>query len=564
MTNNTQVGYIIDGFARVKSLVLLSETKEEKHKFENELSAVIALESPIINAQNHLTDILVKIHVEREKIIRKLRNTKKSDYINQSSLCDKLVTIQLNRKRAVDELNKIKYPSNVNSGGGGNGSGGNSSGCGDDNGNDTLISLAPPELMIAKKFYHETKYKHALDHASCIAKKYNIKTTKPSQEQIEVYLFYIMCAAVVKANYSEYFDFISYNVMKKLDTLNLTIPFKNYLKKEYTLYSLRHKRYDLAAPYISSINTSLCEPLGISPSTISFFKSTDIDKTLLIYWGGGKGDIIMHARFIPIICRKFNMNNVIFMSESSLTWMFEKTFGKSIDNLKIVNFDSKHTVMKDNFDYHVNINMLMTFLQYDHKDIPFCPYLQSLGEAAKDLTLPLPVPKNTVINSESNKNRIGIFNWHGGYNNSHEPLRGMPIDSAIALFEIPDITWQCCTLDISPYERKILDKYGVQVLENIDTSGKAFEDTIKYIAQSDFIITTDTSLAHLAGTMGEKIVDTHVLLSQNYDWRWECLENNNEKLITPWYPNMHLYFKGIDDSWQDIVNRLVKKLSKVT
>ena len=45
---------------------------------------------------------------------------------------------------------------------------------------------------------------------------------------------------------------------------------------------------------------------------MSFFKENDVNKTILLYNGGGFGDKIMLSRFINIICEKYKQNNIIF------------------------------------------------------------------------------------------------------------------------------------------------------------------------------------------------------------------------------------------------------------
>ena len=51
----------------------------------------------------------------------------------------------------------------------------------------------------------------------------------------------------------------------------------------------------------------------------------------------------------------------------------------------------------------------------------------------------------------------------------------------------------------------------------IDLNESAFEDTISILNNIKLLITTDTALAHLAGTMG---IQTYLLLSYNPEWRW--------------------------------------------
>ncbi len=60
-----------------------------------------------------------------------------------------------------------------------------------------------------------------------------------------------------------------------------------------------------------------------------------------------------------------------------------------------------------------------------------------------------------------------------------------------------------------------------------------FEDTAALIENLDLVISVDTSVAHLAGTLGKK---TFILLPFSPDWRW--MLNTND---SPWYPNVKLF-----------------------
>jgi hypothetical protein len=54
------------------------------------------------------------------------------------------------------------------------------------------------------------------------------------------------------------------------------------------------------------------------------------------------------------------------------------------------------------------------------------------------------------------------------------------------------------------------------------------------------MITTDTSLAHLCGTLG---INTYVLLSAGCDWRW------TKNKTTNWYPNVTLIRQSKPFEW---------------
>ena len=61
----------------------------------------------------------------------------------------------------------------------------------------------------------------------------------------------------------------------------------------------------------------------------------------------------------------------------------------------------------------------------------------------------------------------------------------------------------------------------------------AFMDTAAIMMNLDLVITSDTSVAHLAGALG---VPVWVVLPFVPDWRW-LLDRSD----SPWYPTMRLF-----------------------
>ncbi len=79
-----------------------------------------------------------------------------------------------------------------------------------------------------------------------------------------------------------------------------------------------------------------------------------------------------------------------------------------------------------------------------------------------------------------------------------------------------------------------------------------FADTAALISLLDIVITIDTSVAHLAGSMG---VPTWVLLTFSPDWRYHLERSDN-----PWYPTMRLFRQPYDGDWADAIDRVVDEL----
>ena len=80
-----------------------------------------------------------------------------------------------------------------------------------------------------------------------------------------------------------------------------------------------------------------------------------------------------------------------------------------------------------------------------------------------------------------------------------------------------------------------------------------FLETAAIIANCDLIITSDTSVAHLAGGMGKP---TWLLLKQVPDWRWG-MEGNTSF----WYPSIRLFRQKERGNWAEVMERVAAELN---
>ena len=98
--------------------------------------------------------------------------------------------------------------------------------------------------------------------------------------------------------------------------------------------------------------------------------------------------------------------------------------------------------------------------------------------------------------------------------------------------------------------------FGVKCISDLgkelDVRGHAFEDTAAVISLLDLVITSDTSIAHLAGALGTPV---WVMLPFAPDWRWGLRAET-----TPWYPNMRLFRQPKPNDWQAVVNNVHQEL----
>ncbi len=99
------------------------------------------------------------------------------------------------------------------------------------------------------------------------------------------------------------------------------------------------------------------------------------------------------------------------------------------------------------------------------------------------------------------------------------------------------------------------DRRTRDAIEGLRFPGAAltdFADTAGLIANLDLVITVDTAVAHLAGSLG---VPTWLLLAHAPDHRWMLNRNDS-----PWYPSMRLFRQPRPGDWASVLRRMAGQL----
>jgi ADP-heptose:LPS heptosyltransferase len=79
-----------------------------------------------------------------------------------------------------------------------------------------------------------------------------------------------------------------------------------------------------------------------------------------------------------------------------------------------------------------------------------------------------------------------------------------------------------------------------------------FDVMASLVASLDVVVSVDTSLAHLAGALGKRVL---VLLSYVPDWRWMLSRSDN-----PWYPTARLFRQQSPGDWSSAIDSAVAAL----
>jgi len=137
--------------------------------------------------------------------------------------------------------------------------------------------------------------------------------------------------------------------------------------------------------------------------------------------------------------------------------------------------------------------------------------------------------------------------WRGGDDNPENDRRSIPPALLAPLFALPGFSFISLQKNAaSPHPSVIVPA------EPFDPKGAAFLDSAAILSSVDLAITVDTSLAHLAGSLGCRTI---TLLPFVADWRWGA-----DRSDCAWYPTMRLVRQKAPGDWASVVRTLVPEL----
>ncbi len=143
--------------------------------------------------------------------------------------------------------------------------------------------------------------------------------------------------------------------------------------------------------------------------------------------------------------------------------------------------------------------------------------------------------------------RVGLA-WSGRMDQPLNRKRSCPSQLFSLLLDMPGITFVSL-------QKETAQGFELRDPRLLDFSGQLqdFHHTAALISTLDLVITIDTSIAHLAGTLGKP---TWLLLPFVPDWRW-LLERSD----SPWYPSMRLFRQPSPRNWRPVIMQIQQELS---
>lgn len=254
-------------------------------------------------------------------------------------------------------------------------------------------------------------------------------------------------------------------------------------------------------------------------------------KTILIYHEQGLGDSIQFVRFVADVASR--AGKVVLEVPPNIQALYRQ----SLKNVTLTIFGEPLPP----FDVQVPIMSLARILGVRPDKVPApVPYL--FADPARVAAWRDRLPKGGF--------RIGIV-WQGKAGVGVDKGRSYTLDQMAPVARIPGVTLISLQKGYGLDQLEQLpDRMRVETLgPDFDEGPDAFQDTAAVMQHLDLIISSDTSVAHLAGALGCPV---WVPLKFAPDWRW--LRNRED---SPWYPQtMRLFRQTAPRDWAGVFARL--------
>ena len=249
-------------------------------------------------------------------------------------------------------------------------------------------------------------------------------------------------------------------------------------------------------------------------------------KSIVVYSEQGLGDTVQFSKFlIPLL--KLS-KNVTFLVQKNLINIFKK----DIPNLNIL---TKENISDERFDFKISLGSLLKFFYKEKIDDNLL-----IDTDNNDLS-------NLPIKSfNKDKLNIGIA-WSGSFKGPNEPYRSIPLETLSKIFSL-DINYYCLQKEIWQRDLFTFKKTKITNLGNYSLS-----DMVPIIMNLDLVISSDTSILHLAASLNK---ETWGLLNLHPDWRWGAFNDKHP------YKTLKLFQQKAFDRWDDVEQEIYENLKK--
>lgn len=260
---------------------------------------------------------------------------------------------------------------------------------------------------------------------------------------------------------------------------------------------------------------------SLNPKTDApFWKGENLEgKSILVWNEQGFGDSFQFMRYVPLLKEKGA--KIYLRIQPALKRLIEYNF-EEIEEIFTPKDDLPIT------DFQIPIMSLPQFFG----NVPVTSYQ---------------LPVTSLTSHQSPIAKIGIV-WSGNPHHPDDQKRSIPARFFNRLLKLKNYKYY--SLQVGQASKDLQHPQ----LTDLSPSIEDFADTAAHIAALDLVITVDTAVAHLAGSMNKPV---WLLLDYAPDWRWGI-----EGVETIWYPSMRIFRQSKVGDWNGVMTEVLRELKK--
>lgn len=261
-----------------------------------------------------------------------------------------------------------------------------------------------------------------------------------------------------------------------------------------------------------------------------------------VYSEQGFGDCIQFCRYVHLLCDMGH--EVVLEVDNSMIDLMRYNFPKAT----VIPISKDYPGVKGipDVDYRIPMGSLPYAFKTTLETIPCSSkYLSADPEKIKEWPL--------IANAKGLK--VGLC-WAGGKRVQDKNLvamdekRSINFEKVKTLLDVPNATFFSLQTGLAAEECKD-DNRIYPTMKGI----KSWMDTAAIIANLDVVISVDTSVLHMAASMGK---ETFLLNKHSTCWRWLL-----DRTDSPWYNSIRIFRPKAPDAWEQVVSDAKEALCRL-
>lgn len=277
-------------------------------------------------------------------------------------------------------------------------------------------------------------------------------------------------------------------------------------------------------------------------------------QTILLYHEQGYGDTLQFIRFVPAIKEESGGASIIFACPKSLHRLLKDQCG--IDELIDDNDAAAIVKVSRVADYHSPLMSAVSVLkphyalvdEFNHHGvfwgeygyhIPATPYLKP------------PLERADIFHPGGTKLSVGICWGAAVVHGERAVQKSCSVEEMLELGTVPGV--KLWSLQFGPYAEQLHRAGANRFIAEVPGGLGDFAETAAIVDKIDAVVTVDTAMAHLAGSIGKTVF---MLNPINPCWRWT-------RGAAPWYSTMELFDQAVPDNWKAPIQQVKKRITQL-